>query len=141
MSDPRDPSSSAPPAVPIFLRVDQVMSLHQRQLARFGGGSGIRDLGLLESAVAQPEASFGGDYAHAGLYAMAGAYLFHLVANHPFLDGNKRVGLLTSLTFLHLNGHRLLHGSDALYELTMGIADGRIDKATATAELERIGNC
>jgi death-on-curing protein len=114
--------------------------LHRRQLVRFGGGAGLRDRGLLESAVAQPQASFGGVFAHDGLFAMAAAYLFHIVANHPFIDGNKRVGLLAATTILHLNGVRVLHGSEALYELTMGVAEGRVDKAAVAPELERVAS-
>jgi death on curing protein len=123
---------------PTFLTVEQVLVLHERQLQRFGGGSGLRDLGLLESAVAQPQTSFGGTFAHDGPFAMAAAYLFHIASNHPFVDGNKRVGLLAAASFLHINGIRLVHGSGELYELTMGVAEGRVDKATVTAELVRI---
>jgi death on curing protein len=123
---------------PEFLTVEHALALHQRQLERFGGGSGVRDLGLLESAVAQPQASFDGTLMHDGLLEMAAAYLFHVVSNHPFVDGNKRTGLLAALTFLQLNGIRIHHESEALYELTMGLAAGRIDKATVTIELERI---
>ncbi len=130
--------TASEPLNPEFLTVEQVLMLHQRQLDRFGGGAGLRDPGLLESAVAQPQASFGGALAHDGLFAMTGAYLFHIVSNHPFVDGNKRVGLLAAVTFLHINGIRLLHGSEALYALTIGVAEGRIDKAAVTAELERI---
>ena len=121
-----------------FLTVEVVLALHQRQLERFGGGAGLRDRRLLESAVAQPQVSFGGAYAHFGLFAMSAAYLFHIVSNHPFVDGNKRVGLLTAQVFLHLNGVTLEGDSDAFYELTMGVAEGRIDKASVAAELERI---
>jgi death-on-curing protein len=123
---------------PVFLTVEQVLALHQRQLDRFGGGAGLRDRGLLESAVAQPQASFGGVFAHDGLFAMAAAYLFHIVSNHPFVDGNKRTGLLAALTFLHLNGIRVVRESEALYVLTMGIAEGRIGKAAVVTEFERI---
>jgi len=122
----------------VFLTVEHVIALHQRQLDRFGGGAGLRDRGLLESAVAQPQASFGGEFAHDGLFAMAAAYLFHLVSNHPFVDGNKRAGLLAATTFLHLNGIRVLHGSEALYALTMSVAESHIDKAAVAVELERI---
>jgi death-on-curing protein len=120
------------------LTVDDVMALHQRQLDRFGGGAGLRDRGLLESAVAQPQASFGGSFAHEDLVAMAGAYLFHIVSNHAFIDGNKRAGLLAALTFLHINGLHLRGESEALYALTMAVAEGRNDKAAATEELRRI---
>lgn len=122
----------------VFLDVDDVIELHASQLELFGGGAGLRDQGLLESAVAQPQASFGGHLAHDGLFAMAAAYLFHLVSNHPFVDGNKRIGLLAALVFLDLNGVSIAHPTEALYELTMGVAEGRIDKASVAAELERI---
>jgi death-on-curing protein len=122
----------------VFLDVDEVIELHASQLELFGGGAGLRDQGLLESAVAQPQASFGGHLAHDGLFAMAAAYLFHLVSNHPFVDGNKRIGLIAALVFLDLNGVSIAHPSEALYELTMGVAEGRIDKVAVAAELERV---
>jgi death-on-curing protein len=123
---------------PIFLDVEDVLEVHADQLEVFGGGAGLRDRGLLESAVAQPQASFGGAFAHNGLFAMAAAYLFHIVQNHPFVDGNKRVGLLAAIVFLDVNGISIAHPSDALYELTMGVAEGRIQTAAIAAELERI---
>lgn len=121
-----------------FLTVEAVLVLHQLQLQRFGGGEGLRDRGLLESAVAQPQASFGGTYAHEGLFAMASAYLFHIVSNHPFVDGNKRTGLLAAQVFLVRNGVSLERDSQSFYELTMGVAEGRIDKPAVAAEFERI---
>lgn len=121
-----------------FLTVEVVIALHQRQLDRFGGGAGLRDRGLLESAIAQPQASFGGTFVHDGLFAMAAAYLFHIVSNHPFVDGNKRVGLLAAQVFLDVNGVTLEHDSEAFYALTMGVAEGRIEKLAVAAELERI---
>ena len=126
------------PGAVVFLTVDIVLALHARQLERFGGGAGLRDRGLLESAVAQPQTSFGGTFAHEGLFAMAAAYLFHLVANHAFIDGNKRLGLLAAQVFLHLNGIVILGESEAFYALTMGVAEGRLDKRAVTAEFERI---
>lgn len=121
-----------------FLTVEVVIALHQRQLDRFGGGAGLRDRGLLESAIAQPQASFGGTFAHDGLFAMAAAYLFHIVSNHPFVDGNKRAGLLAAQVFLDVNGVTLEHDTEAFYALTMGVAEGRIDKSAVAAEFERI---
>ena len=126
------------PAEVEFLTVEVVLALHQRQLSRFGGGSGLRDRGLLESAVAQAQASLGGVYAHENLFAMAAAYLFHIVSNHPFVDGNKRVGLLAALVFLDVNGITLDHHSEAFYELTMNVAAGRLDKGAVAVELERV---
>lgn len=130
--------SDAPAADINFLTVEAVLVLHQLQLERFGGSGGLRDRGLLESAVAQPQASFGGTYVHDGLFAKAAAYLFHIVSNHPFVDGNKRAGLLAAQVFLVRNGVVIKHDSEAFYTLTMGVAEGRIDKAAVAVELERI---
>lgn len=125
---------------PEFLDIEDVLELHRLSLEQYGGGSGVRDLGLLESALAQPRASFGEQYAHEGLYAMAAAYLFHIARNHPFVDGNKRTALLAALVFLDINGITVERESEALYELTMGVAEGRIDKAAAGLELLRIAS-
>lgn len=84
---------------PEFLTVEDVLELQERALERFGGGQGIRDRGLLESAVAAPQASFGGEYAHTSLFEIAAAYAFHIAQNQPFLDGNKRAGLGSALLF------------------------------------------
>lgn len=125
-------------AAPEFLDLEDVLELHHLSLTHYGGADGVRDMGLLESALAQPSAAFGGQYAHEGLFAMAAAYLYHIAGNHPFIDGNKRTALLAALVFLDLNGISLEQDSEQLYELTMGIAEGSIDKARATEQLARI---
>ena len=112
-----------------FLGLDEVLSLHRDQVARYGGAEGVRDLGLLESAVAVPEASFGGNYLHATLPEMAAAYLFHLAQNHPFLDGNKRIAAAALFMFLDLNDLLLECTEDELVELTLGVARGSTTKA------------
>ena len=114
---------------PLFLSIDEVVALHDLQLEHFGGLSGLRDIGLLESAVAMPQAGFGGIYAHADVFEMAAAYLFHLVKNHPFLDGNKRVGFHAAYVFLSLNGVTLEMPEDAAYDLVIATAEGRASKA------------
>jgi death-on-curing protein len=126
------------PDEPLFLDVDDILEIHEAQLEIYGGSAGLRDRGLLDSAVAQPQTSFGGEFAHDGLFAMAAAYLFHIVRNHAFVDGNKRAGMLAAVVFLDVNGISIAHPSDALYELTMGVAEGRVEKAAIAAELERI---
>lgn len=88
---------------PTFLSLDEVLEIHQEQIERYGGSDGIRDPGALESAVATPQATFGGEFLHTSIPAMAAAYLFHLCQNHPFIDGNKRVGANSAVTFLLLN--------------------------------------
>jgi death-on-curing protein len=123
---------------PDFLDLEDVLELHALQLARYGGAAGVRDRGLLESAVAQPQTTFDGAFVHDGLFAMSAAYLFHIVQNHPFVDGNKRTGLLAALVFLELNGISIARGSPALYDLTLGVAEGRVTKVGATEALRRI---
>lgn len=88
--------------------------------------------------MAQPQASFEGAFVHDGLFAMAAAYLYHIVSNHPFVDGNKGARMLSAVVFLDVNGISIDRPSDALYKLTMGVAESRIDKATMAVELERI---
>jgi len=89
---------------PLFLRLNEVIEIHTDQIARYGGSGGIRDIDLLKSAIAMPAATFGGKYLHSDLYEMAAAYFFHLVKNHAFIDGNKRVATVAALVFLELNG-------------------------------------
>jgi len=105
-----------------FLEVADILTLHADQVERYGGETGVRDLGLLESAVAQPQATFGGQFLHADIFEMAAAYLFHIVQNHPFIDGNKRVGLVAALAFLDLNGIEVEAPPGSLYDLTMAVA-------------------
>jgi death on curing protein len=123
---------------PDFLNLEDVLEIHGFQLERYGGSSGMRDQGLLESALAQPMATFAGEYVHADLFAMAAAYMFHIVSNHPFVDGNKRTGLLSALVFLDQNGVSIFEFTDELYELTMQVAQGRANKETITAKLREI---
>jgi death-on-curing protein len=114
--------------VPEFLTLGDVLESHAQQIERYGGSDGIRDVGLLESAIAQPQARFGGDYLHADIFEMAAAYLFHLVKNHPFIDGNKRIGLEATLVFLEINGLTTRATDEALVELTLSVARGEAGK-------------
>ncbi len=123
---------------PTFLRVEDVFDIHTVQLRRFGGAVGVRDRAMLESAVAQPRVTVGGELAHADLFSMAAAYLFHLVQAHAFIDGNKRVGLLAALVFLEINGIVIEHDSETLYELTLSVAQGHVRKDEVAATLRRL---
>jgi death-on-curing protein len=123
---------------PIFLTLDEVLLTHELQLAQFGGADGVRDLGLLESAIAQPSASFGGEFLHPDLHTMAAAYLYHVAANHAFVDGNKRTALVAALAFLAVNGIVTTSAAPELYDLTIGVAEGRFDKATVADVLRRL---
>ena len=121
---------------PDFLTVEDVIQLHEESLIRYGGGSGIRDLGALESAVAMPQQSFGGQFVHEDLFAMAAAYAFHVAQNQPFVDGNKRTGLAAALVFLDLNGTFVVDPEGKLYQALIDIAEHRLDKV-GLAELLR----
>jgi death-on-curing protein len=122
---------------PDFLSLEDVLQLHARQLAKYGGATGIRDAGLLESAVAAPMATFGGEFLYQDLFEMAAALIFGLASNHPFVDGNKRVAAAAGLVFLELNGVSALgYDEPILEELIMAVADGRTGK-NAIAEFLR----
>ena len=114
-----------------FLTVEDVLAIHAHQVEQFGGAAGVRDSGLLASAVAQAEAAFDDAFLHHDVFEMAAAYLFHLCKNHPFLDGNKRTALAAALLFLGLNGFQLDADPDRLTELVLGVAEGRVGKAEA----------
>ncbi len=92
---------------PIFLGLEEIIEIHRDQIERYGGYLGIRDIELLQSAVAMPAAGFGEDYLHADIHEMAAAYLFHIVRNHPFVDGNKRTAAVVAVVFLTMNGIEL----------------------------------
>ncbi len=122
---------------PSFLTLDEVLALHADQIERYGGSPGVRDLGLLESAVAAPRATFGGGLLHPTLPEMAAAYLFHVVRNHPFVDGNKRAGLAAAIAFLGLNDLWLDADPDELVALVIGVAEGRVGKAEVAVFVQK----
>jgi death-on-curing protein len=113
---------------PSFLTLDEVLAIHADQIERYGGSFGIRDRGLLESALAMPEATFSGEELHPSLSEKAAAYLFHLVKKHPFVHGNKRVGLAVALAFLGINDVSIVATDESLVELVLGVAESRYDK-------------
>ena len=100
----------------------------QPEIERYGGLLGLRDLGLLISAVSMPKAMHAGHFLHEDIFAMAGAYLFHITRNHPFLDGNKRTGAASALVFLDMHGIEVTADDDALFELVIGVASGTVEK-------------
>jgi death-on-curing protein len=122
---------------PLFLSLAEVLEMHKQQIDRYGGSSGTRDSGGLESALATPQATFGGEFLHRSIPAMAAAYLFHICQNHPFVDGNKRVGANAAITFLLMNDWEPDFEPDDLADLVLSVASGRTDKAALTAIFER----
>lgn len=114
---------------PLFLDIDRIFRIHQSLIERYGGTMGVRDVGQLHSAIAMPQAAFGGEYLHKDLFEMAAAYLYHISQNHPFLDGNKRTGSAAAIVFLTMNGVALEADEDGLVEITESVADGRAGKS------------
>lgn len=113
---------------PIFLMIDEVILIHQDQIERYGGDTGIRSSELLESAIAQPCATYASKLLHPTLSEQAAAYAYHLIKNHPFTDGNKRVGTVAALIFLGLNGYEIRASNHELEKIIMGVASGIISK-------------
>lgn len=122
---------------PLFLTLDEVLALHEMQLGLFGGARGVRDLGLLGSAVGNAEATFGGEFLHGTLYEMASAYLYGICRNHPFVDGNKRTAAAAAMTFLDMNRIEIEASEDDLYDLVIGVAEGRVSKAAVAVFFEQ----
>ena len=114
---------------PLFLTLTEVIEVHVDQIKRYGGQEGVRDFGLLESALAQPEASFAGEWLHKDLCEMAAAYAYHLSQNHPFIDGNKRTALACALVFLELNGVSVGDPRGLLRDAMLDIASGKMSKS------------
>jgi death-on-curing protein len=120
-----------------FLRVDDVLQVHADQILRYGGDDGVRDPGLLASAVEVARASFEGQRLHEDLFSIAAAYLFHIVQNHPFVDGNKRTGAAAAILFLDLHGVSIEADDVTLAEHVLAVAQGRVDKAAIAEFLRR----
>lgn len=121
---------------PTFLTLDEALALHEDQIRRYGGISGVRDLDLLSSALGAVSASFGGELLHGSLPEMAAAYLFYIASNHPFLDGNKRTALAAALVFLEMNDIEIRASEDELTDLVLGVAAGRVSKAEVAVFLQ-----
>ena len=121
---------------PQFLTLADVFEIHLYQLVHFGGTSGTRDLGLLKSAVAMPEMSVGGVMLHKDIFEMAAAYLFHIVQNHPFLDGNKRTGAMAAIVFLDINDVEFTASDAEFTEMVLQVASSQLEKPAITEFLK-----
>ncbi|MBX3169211.1 MAG: type II toxin-antitoxin system death-on-curing family toxin [Candidatus Eremiobacteraeota bacterium] len=111
-----------------FLDLNDVLVIHQNTLEHEGGAQGIRDIALVESAVAAPAASFGGQYLHPNIASMAAALMFSLVSNHGFVDGNKRVGTLATLVFRDVNGIEVYPPAHQLERVALAVASGQMNQ-------------
>jgi death-on-curing protein len=119
----------------IHLTPEICIAIHEKSISSFGGTNGTRSMDLLESAVAAPQAAFGGTSTFTDLIDVAGAYLFYLCANHPFLDGNKRTALGACLVFLRINGVITAPDSKEWETLTLDVASGAISRTEVTERL------
>ena len=129
---------SASPENCFQLTVEIVREIHAEAIARFGGSDGVRDSALLESAVAAPQASFGGKSPYRDLAEVAAAYLYYLCRNHPFIDGNKRAALGSCIVFLRLNGVEPRPDGPEWEELVLAIAASSLDREQATIRLRKL---
>ncbi|MBI2515482.1 MAG: type II toxin-antitoxin system death-on-curing family toxin [Opitutae bacterium] len=120
------------------LTVDIVVGTHAAAIEGFGGSLGLRDRALLESAVAAPQATYGGLSVYADLTEVAAAYLFYLCRNHPFIDGNKRAALGACLVFLRLNGIEPAPDGPDWEALTLDVAASRLDRDQTTVRLRAL---
>jgi len=120
-----------------FLLLNHVLKIHQDQIGRYGGTSGIRDLNSLKSALSTPAATYDGQFLHSTIYEMAAAYLFHIVKSHPFIDGNKRTGTVTAITFLMINGNSLIATNEDLVKTTLLVAQGELSKSELAVHIKK----
>jgi death-on-curing protein len=116
-----------------YLTLEEILELHRLALEQSGGLTGVRDLGGLDSALAQPQMAFGGQELYPSLGEKAAALGFSLVCNHPFVDGNKRVGHAAMETFLVLNGWELAAGVDEQEQVILRLAAGALERDKFTA--------
>lgn len=111
---------------PLWVKKEVILLLHERQLSEHGGGSGVRDMGLLESALGKPQNLFAYSDGQVDLASMAASYAYGIANNHPFVDGNKRTALVASFLFLRKNGFRVMTQETENYSLFFGLAAGEI---------------
>lgn len=120
-----------------FLSKENVLKIHAHQVNTYGGQHGLRDENLLDSALATPQMTFGGEFLHKTIEEMAAAYMFHLTMNHPFLDGNKRIGTATALVFLKANGYKFTAPEETLRQFAWKLASGGVEKDEVIAFIKQ----
>lgn len=124
----------------LFLPLAEVVEIHKDQIDRYGGHSGIRDYGLLSSAVAAPMAAWNAEYLNNDIFEMAAAYIFYICQDHPFVDGNMRTALASGLVFLEINGISIMDEKGELYPAVMSIALGQLGKTEIVTVLRELGD-
>ena len=111
-----------------FLTLAEIIAIHDNQIESYGGSRGVRDMNLLQSAIAQPQASFGREWLHDDIFHMAAAYAYHISQNHPFIDGNKRAALASTLVFLAMNNIEVRDPRQRLLGAMLKMANGDLAK-------------
>lgn len=104
-----------------FLTLEQVLAIHDDQIERYGGSHGIRDLGLLEAAIARPQSTFDGKDLYPNIFLKAAVVMQGVISNHPFLDGNKRTGSVSAARFFFINGYDLVVGQKELVRVVLKV--------------------
>jgi death on curing protein len=123
---------------PRFLELSEILLIHDVQISRFGGMHGIRDEGLLESALAQPKMTYSGELLHSTIYEQASAYLYHIAKNHPFIDGNKRTAFAAIDVFLRMNGYVLGLTDNQSYDLVLKVVQDDLGKEELANHIEHV---
>lgn len=123
-----------------FLTLEDILELHDMQLESYGGATGIREQSLLESALMTPQASFGGELVHNGVFELAAAYAFHIAENQPFVDGNKRTALAAALVFLDWHHIEINDPNEELYDAMIGLAKKTLDKSGLAKLFEKLSH-
>jgi len=121
----------------IFLTIEEIIQIHDDLVSEYGGLQGIRDMGLLISAIEMPKATMFGEHLHKSLFDKASAYLFHIVCNHAFLDGNKRTGAASTLIFLVQNGCKIKYNLEEFEEMVCKVAQGEFSKEEISKFLQQ----
>ena len=121
-----------------FLEVEDIIIVHRNQIELYGGSFGVRDLGLLDSAVNAVQASFDGDYMHKTPYERASAYIYYIAQNHPFMDGNKRTALAVGLVYPDMSGIEIDDPNEELYEMMIEVSTGNSSKEKVSEILKRL---
>jgi death-on-curing protein len=112
---------------PIWLNRADALAIHEMMLAQHGGLAGVRDDGMLASALSKPHHLFA--YGSPSLHELSASYAAGIICNHPFLDGNKRTGFMLAATFLELNGEEFIATEESAVEMTLGLASGKASQA------------
>lgn len=120
----------------IYLTLEQILIIHQDQIERYGGTHGLRDLALLESAIFRPQSSFSSKELYKTIFDKTAALMHSLILNHPFIDGNKRTGIVSALVFLELNGFRLEVGTKELIKTALKIESKKLNLENVAKWLE-----